>query len=356
MRFHLSLLAALLWLGGGCHTVSPPASPVLNRYEYTQTQMGMPFRLVLYAESQGYADRAATDAFNRIRQLNDVLSDYEFDSELSRLSRSAGSGQAVPLSPDLLKVLTASQAMAQLSDGAFDVTVGPAVSLWRKARRERRLPDPIRIETARKAMGWQFLELDAAGATALLRAPGMRLDLGGIAKGYALDEALKALARHGVRSALISGGGDMAVSAPPPGKPGWRIELAPLDVTNAPPARHVLLRHAALATSGDLFQRLEIEGRRYSHIIDPRTGVGLTDHSLVTVIAPDGMTADALSTAVSVLGPQKGGELIESIPGAAATISRQMGGRIEQKDTLLLGTFIEGKSAARSRRKADLRP
>lgn len=350
MPFHGSLIAALVWLAVGCHTNPPPPSPALNRYEYTQPQMGVPFRLVLYAETQGYADRAATDAFNRIRQLNDVLSDYEFDSELSRLSRSAGLGEAVPLSPDLLKVLTASQAMAQLSDGAFDITVGPAVSLWRKARRERRLPEAARLETARKAMGWQFLELDAARRTALLRQPGMRLDLGGIAKGYALDEALKTLASHGVRSALVSGGGDMVVSAPPPGKPGWRIELAPLDVTNAPPARFVLLHHVALATSGDLFQRLEIDGRRYSHIVDPRTGIGLTDHSLVSVIAPDGMTADALSTAVSVLGPQRGTELIESMPDTAATISRQANERIELKDTSRLRSFLEGQPSPRARK------
>lgn len=350
MSFHGSLLAALVWLGVGCHTNPPRPSPALNRYEYTQPQMGVPFRLVLYAESQGYADRAATDAFNRIRQLNDVLSDYEFDSELSRLSRSAGSGEAVPLSPDLLKVLTASQAMAQLSDGAFDVTVGPAVSLWRKARRDRRLPEAARLETARRAVGWQHLELDAAHRTAVLRQPGMRLDLGGIAKGYALDEALKTLASHGILNALVSGGGDLVVSAPPPGKPGWRIELAPLDVTNAPPARFVHLHHVALATSGDLFQRLEIDGRRYSHIVDPRTGVGLTDHSLVSVIAPDGMTADALSTAVSVLGPQKGAELIEAMPDTAATISRQVDNRIELKDTSRLRLFLEAKPGRRSRK------
>jgi thiamine biosynthesis lipoprotein len=157
----------------------------------------------------------------------------------------------------------------------------------------------------------------------------MKLDLGGIAKGYALDEALKVLASHGIARALVSGGGDMAVSGAPPGAPGWRIEIAPLDVADAPPKRFVSLADAALATSGDVFQRLEIEGKRFSHIVDPRTGVGLTDHGLVTIIAPDCMTADALATAVSVLGPEKGLKLVELTPQAEAHIVRKPGERIE---------------------------
>jgi thiamine biosynthesis lipoprotein len=157
----------------------------------------------------------------------------------------------------------------------------------------------------------------------------MRLDLGGIAKGYALDEALKVLYAHGLRRALVAGGGDMVAGEPPPGKRGWRIEVAPLDVTNAPPPCYVSLARSGLATSGDLFQHLEIQGQRYSHIVDPRTGIGLTDHSLVTVIARDGMTADSLSTAVSVLGPTRGVRLVEAARGAAALIVRKPGRQVE---------------------------
>ena len=131
------------------------------------------------------------------------------------------------------------------------------------------------------------------------------------------DEALQVLRRRGLPQALVSGGGDMAAGEPPPGRAGWRIEVAPLDIPNAPPARFVLLRNRALATSGDVFQRLEIGGVRYSHIVDPRTGLGLTDHSLVTVIAPDCLTADSLATAVSVLGRARGLELIEETPETA---------------------------------------
>ena len=133
----------------------------------------------------------------------------------------------------------------------------------------------------------------------------------------------------------------MVAGDAPPGKRGWRIELAPLDVTNAPPARFVWLANAGLATSGDLFQHLEIDGKRYSHIVDPHTGIGLTDHSLVTVIAPDGITADGLSTAISVLGPDAGARLAEKTRGAAVHIVRMPGDRIEMIESSRFKRFYE---------------
>jgi thiamine biosynthesis lipoprotein len=230
-------------------------------------------------------------------------------------------------------VLSRSQQLSAETDGAFDITVGPMVNLWRKARREKVLPRPDLLAAARARVGWQRLHLDPQGRTARLDVEEMRLDAGAIAKGYAVDEALKVLTALGIRSALVSGGGDLAVSGPPPGRPGWQIELAPLDVTNAPPARFVLLRHAALATSGDIFQHLELDGQRYSHIVDPRTGLGLTDHSLVTIIAPDCITADSLSTAVSVLGPERGLALLRKRKGVSAQIARAPGGQLEVRTT-----------------------
>lgn len=303
--------------------------------------MGLPFRIVLYASDAGAAKTASDAAFARIAQLNDILSDYDTDSELSRLSRSAGEGLAVKLSDDLWFVLERAQVLAARSDGAFDVTVGPYVSHWRKARREKKLPEPRRLAEAGAAVGWRKLRLDSRVRTATLLAPDMRLDLGGIAKGYAVDEALKVLRAYGITRALVAGGGDLAASGPPPGKRGWRIEVAPLDVTNAPPARFVSLAHAALATSGDVFQRLEIAAQRYSHIVDPRTGLGLTDHSLVTVIARDCTTADTLATAVSVLGPERGLKLVETTPGAAAHWVRKPGSAIETGESKGFRKFCE---------------
>lgn len=308
--------------------------PADRRFEFTEPQMGLPFRIVLYAEDEATARRGAGIAFARIAELNSLLSDYDDHSELSRLSRSSATGAWVSLSDDLWRVLARGQDFARRSDGAFDMTVGPLVQLWRRARRQRELPPAHRLAEARRTAGWRLIEMNAARRQVRLAVPGMRLDLGGIAKGYAVQEALRTLQTRGISRALVTGGGDMATGDPPPGQEGWRVELAPLDAPGAPPARHVHLRRMALATSGDVFQFVEIGGVRYSHIVDPRTGLGLTDHSLVTVIAPDGMTADALATAVSVLGPERGLRLVGTFPGTAARVTRQTpAGEVEIRQT-----------------------
>ena len=339
-RHYFAALLGVSLFVAGCQT--PPASVAsLQRFEFSQPQMGLPFRMVLYAPDSSSAAAAAQAAFARIAELNGILSDYDTDSELSRLSRTAGEGRAIPLSPDLWLVLSRAQKIAAETDGAFDITVGPCVSLWRKARREKKLPRADLLAETLKAVGWQKLKLDAKQRTATLLMPDMRLDLGSIAKGYAIDEALNVLRRRGIRSALVTGGGDMAAGDPPPERNGWRITLAPLDVTNAPPARYVLLANAGLGTSGDLFQHVEIDGRRYSHIVDPKTGFGLTDHSLVTVIAKDCITANTLATAISVMGPDAGLKLVERTAGAAANLVRTPADVIEKRESKRLETFLE---------------
>ena len=314
----------------GCHSTS---TTVLKRFEFSQPQMGLPFRIVLYAGTESMARSASDAAFARIAELNAVFSDYDSDSELSRLSQTSGNHQAVPVSRELWEVLRESQRLAEESEGAFDITVGPIVNLWRKARREKRLPRGDLFEDARSRVGYRHIVLNRKARTVELTAPNMRLDLGAIAKGYAIDEAVRVLRAQGVSRALVSGGGDMAAGSPPPERNGWRIEIAPLDVSNAPSARFVLLAHRGLATSGDVFQRLDLEGKRYSHIVDPRTGLGLTDHSLVTVIAADCTTADSLATAISVLGPVKGMALLARRRGAAAHIVRSPGSEIESTES-----------------------
>ena len=202
------------------------------------------------------------------------------------------------------------------------------------------MPAPERLSEERKAVGYRNLQLDPKTRAARLLVPGMRLDLGGIAKGYAVDEALKVLRARGIDRALVGGDGDIVVGEPPPGKPGWRIGMATLDVPNAPTNRYVLLKQAAISTSGDLSQRLEIGGVRYSHIVNPHTGLGVTDHSLVTVIARDSTTADSLATAVSVLGPEKGMKLIKETTGAAARIVRSPGEKIETYESRRFKAFL----------------
>ena len=191
-----------------------------------------------------------------------------------------------------------------------------------------------------KSVGYQHLRLDPRDRTAQLLVPGMRLDLGGIAKGYAADEAMKVLRARGLQRALVAADGDIVVGEPPPGKAGWRVAIASPDAPDSSTNQLALLKHAAISTSGDLSQRLEIEGRRYSHIVNPKTGLGLTDHSLVTIIAGDSTTADCLATAVSVLGPERGLKLVEETPGVSARIFRQPADRMERHESKRFKTYI----------------
>jgi len=309
-------------------TAAGPLDAAARRFEFTGTEMAVPIELVLYAPSPEVATRASAAVFARLKRLNSVMSDYDPESELSRLSRTSGEGKTVPVSRDLWEVLAPAQEMARRSGGAFDMTVGPVVRLWRRARRHHELPEPGLLEKARQAVGYQFVRLLPEQQTVELTRPGMRLDLGGIAKGYAMAEALKVLRHEGITSAMIHAGGDLAVSAAPPGQPGWKIGIAPLEL-KGPPSQYLLLVDSAVATSGDTWQFVEIGGRRYSHIVDPRTGVGLTDHASVTIVCRDSITADALATAVCVLGPPEGLKLVETLPGAAAWILRAPQGKTE---------------------------
>ena len=289
-----------------------------SRFEFVEPAMGTTFRLVLYAEDEAQAGRAAAAAFARIHALDGALSDYQQDSELSRLSASSRDAAGVPrlASADLAAVLAAAAAVSAQTEGAFDVTVGPYVRLWRRAARQGVLPSAEHLAQARSSVGWQLVDLDGVAGTVTLRARDMRLDLGGIAKGYALDEALATLGQHGVRRALVDGGGDVAVAGPPPGAPGWRVALD----TGGGPEGVVLLAHAACATSGDTARFVEVGGVRYSHVVDPRTGLGVSSGQAATVIAPSGMLADAWASALCVLEVDAGLALVESREGLEARV------------------------------------
>ena len=324
MMFALRAVAALLFAA-----LARSSAFALERFVYERAEMGVPFRISLYAANETVAQTAAEAAFDRVTVLNSIFSDYDSDTELSRLSHSSGQGKQVPVSSDLWRILEKSQTLASQTDGAFDITVGPLVNLWRRSRRKHEFPPEKLLAQMRARVGFKNLILDPSRKTAELRVPEMRLDLGAIAKGYAADEALKVLRARGAARALVAASGDMAVGDPPPDADGWRIEVAALDAPDAPPPEIVHLKNCGIATSGDVFQHVEIDGVRYSHIVDPRTGIGLTDHALVTIIAPDCTTADGVATAVSVLGPNKGMTFVESQPGVSAHIVRKPNAKIE---------------------------
>lgn len=296
--------------------------PRLTRFTFAETHMGSKVQITLYATDEASAKRGAAAAFARVAELDALMSDYRPTSELMRLCHKAGGGP-VPVSEDLFLVLSRAQEVSRRSDGAFDVTVGPIVKLWRRARKSFLMPDPDDLAKARALVGWQMVKLDEKARTVELVKPGMLLDLGGIAKGYAADAALKALRQHGIDRALVALSGDIAASGPPPGEEGWKVGLAPLEGTRTPPTRFILLKDAAVSTSGDAEQYVEIDGKRYSHIVDPKTGLGLVGRVGVTVHARDGTTADVLATAACVLGPEHGRKLVEETPGAAVLFVRK---------------------------------
>jgi thiamine biosynthesis lipoprotein len=292
-----------------------------QRFEFESKHMGTTFRVVLYAPDKASAKKAAGAAFARVAELDDVMSDYKKDSELMRLCRAFAKevGEPVKVSDDLFFVLQKAEALSEKSGGAFDVTVGPVVQLWRLARRTQELPDAKELAAARAKVGYQKVKLDPAKKTVQLLTPGMQLDLGGIAKGYADDEALKLLrAKFGIKQALVAASGDIACADPPPGERGWKVEIAPIARSQKP--RMLTLANAAVSTSGDLEQFVEIKGVRYSHVLDPRTGLGLTGRRSVTVIAQKGIDADSMTKAVSVLPPERALKLIEETPGAACYV------------------------------------
>jgi FAD:protein FMN transferase len=296
------------------------ASPrPLQRYEAVEPHMGTLVKITLYTSDEASATKAFRAAFDRIADLDRILSDYKPDSELNQLTGKAV-GHPLQVSRDLLTVLAASQQLAEATDGAFDVTEGPVIRLWRAARTTQRMPEEVALKEAASRSGFRKLHVDVKAQTVMLDQPNMALDVGAIGKGYAADEALTVIREKGIRSALIAVSGDLAFSEAPPGQRGWRIDIHNDDPALAGVPRVLELTNAAVSTAGPGEQYLDLDGRRFSHIIDPSSRMGLVNDITVTVIARSGLDADGLDTAVSVVGKGRGLALIESKPGTAALI------------------------------------
>jgi thiamine biosynthesis lipoprotein len=323
----------------GCRLT--PGAEGLRRFQFQQPHMGTLFTITLYAPDEASA-RGATDAsFVKIAALERAMSDYDPESELMRLCGKPV-GEPATVSEDLFDVLCEAQRVSELSGGAFDVTTGPLARLWRRARREKIPPSPEALAGALAAVGYEKLRLDLQRKTVTLTVPHMQLDLGGIAKGYAADRALAVLRARGLPRALVAASGDIAVGESPPGENGWRIGIGglALEADGAPsasgravgeaasPLNQVLrLRNAAVSTSGDTEQFVEIGGARYSHIVHPRTGMALTERLQVTLIGRRATDTDAFATAASVLGWEGGVVLVESEPGLAGVFIRKEAGQ-----------------------------
>lgn len=326
-------LWAGLWIAAGpliaeeAELTSARAGETLAREEFLQIRMGIPVRIVVYAPSSAVANEAADAAYRKLRQVDRLMSDYDPDSELMQLTAKAEVGTPQTVSQELFLVLLAARQLSIETDGAFDVTIGPVVKLWRLARRKKQLPDPEVLKQSLERVGFQHYSLDSESCTVTFHRSDMQLDLGGIAKGYAADQALAVLREHGVTRALIDAGGDIVVGEAPPDRAGWRIEVEiPGESASAEREAIILeLKNQAVATSGDAYQFVEVDGVRYSHLIDPRTGIGMTTSGSVTVVAPTGIQADGLASALSVMGPEQGLQLIATKANTAALIFENQG-------------------------------
>ena len=281
MRFRLTVL---LLIGVGTIAAQYPVT-------VARAAMGTPWSVTVFATDTLAARRVIDSAYARVEEIEQSMSDYRTDSEINRLVR-LPPRSFYAVSDDLYRVLRFSRTLARRTRGAFDPTVGPLTKLWRRAFRQREFPPQQQIEEARSRVRWKHLRLRRDGRVWLAR-DSLQLDLGGIAKGYALDAVGKVLRESGHPSFLVDGGGDLLLGDAPPDRNVWRVEtpIGTLDTANV-----------AIATSGARFRFLDHDGRRYSHIIDPRTGYGVTSPREVTVIAPAAMLADALASAASVLG------------------------------------------------------
>ena len=267
-----------------------------DRHEFTRPLMGTDFRIVAYYPDTFKLFEAVDKAFSRVAVLEKVFSDYDENSEVSWLSND----RKGEVSHELWEVLNYSLEISKRSEGAFDVSVGALTKLWRKAFRQKEFPSEKDIAAAKKTVGYGAIKTNQRANQVRLKKKGVRLDFGGIAKGYAVDQAMAWLKSYGIYVALVDGGGDMALGFAPPGKKGWEIDV-PDQLSNGELAyQKTFLTNTAIATSGDTYRYLEHDGKRYSHIIDPRTGYGLTNRSVVTVTAPTCMAADAWATAASV--------------------------------------------------------
>ena len=325
-------VALFIWLVGltlfiAGRLVAQPAPQ--TRFAFHRGLMGTQFNVILCAPDSLTAQRANVSMSARMDSLNQIMSDYLDGSEINRLSATAGAGRWVPVSPELFDVLQKAKRIAQLSKGRFDPTVGPLSLLWRRAVRRGEFPSAKVRRRARRAVGYKLMDLDSATRSVKLRRAGMRLDVGGIGQGFAIDEGMKVLHRFGIRSALLDIGGDILVGDPPPGTGGWRVNIGSGGGRGSDTIT-ILLKNAAITTSGDTYRFLEYSGQRYSHIVNPRSGLGLRHFVRTTVLAPEGYRADALTKVFSVAGLLQSRRLLKSFSSVKVLIVENKGGAVKR--------------------------
>ena len=289
----------------------------LRRVSRAWPVMGTLFVATVWTRDSTGGAAALRAAHDSVRLVDSLMSTYRAESELSQVNAHAARGDPVPVSPQTMAVLRKARLYWRLSGGAFDPTVGPIVRAWGFEGGRGRRPAARSLDSLRALVGFGDVVLDSAANTVWLPRAGMRLDLGGIAKGYALDLARRALARSSIQGGTLDLGGNLLVFGHPPDGDKWRVAIVnPLRREHT--VGELALDSGAVATSGDYEHYLVIGGRRYGHLIDSRTAMPARGVLSATAIGPLGEWSDGLSATLFLLGPSRGRALVDSIPGLAA--------------------------------------
>ncbi|ULQ54184.1 FAD:protein FMN transferase [Flavihumibacter fluvii] len=273
-----------------------------KRYSYSRQKMGSPFNIILYAEDSTSAATIANNCYNLTDSLVNIFSDYIDSSELNRLCANAGNfHQPFAASPALFDILSLSKSAYEYSKGSFDITLGPITRMWRKARRENSWPSDQEVAENLSLTGFDKVYLDPKNHLVVLKKPGMKLDLGGIAQGYIAQKVINRIRNMGISIALVDVSGDITVIGSPPDSKGWTVGVNLPEQKELLMQKVLLIQNTSVTTSGDAYQFMLHDGKKYSHVVDPASGYGLTSRRNVTVIAKDCTTADWLAKACSIL-------------------------------------------------------
>jgi FAD:protein FMN transferase len=295
-----------------------------KKHTFSEPKMGSPLNITIYSSDSAKASFLSKKSFQIADSLNLIFSDYLENSELNLLSKTAGTDTFKPVSPALWDIISQSVKASKKCQGAFDISVGNIVKLWRKVRKEKVLPDKNVLQNSLQTIGYQNIILDSNTRSVKLLQKNTLLDLGGIAKGYVAQKIVDFCQKEGIEKALVDAGGDLASMGS-----DWRVGVT---IPNSEELIEgiLTLNNQAVATSGNMYQFVEIEGKKYSHIVNPHTGLGLTHQRNVTVLAPDGATADWLATACSVLSVKKALKLIKKMPNCEVLMLEIRKGKLKK--------------------------
>ncbi|MEZ5367053.1 MAG: 30S ribosome-binding factor RbfA [Bryobacterales bacterium] len=295
----LTVFVAVLLCASGARAAEKPSE--IERYEASATVMGSELRVALYGERRGALASAAIAAFDEARRIDALISNYKDDSEWSRINREAGS-HPVMVSQESFDLIEQCLRYSQASEGAFDISVGPLVKVWGFYKGSGRLPSQREIRSALGEVGYQGIALDPAKRTVRFTRAGMEIDPGGIGKGYAVQKIAEIFHKYHMRSAMISAGSSSmyAIGAPPDEPKGWRTEIR--DPSDKGRVIEIHLRDESLSTSGSYEKFFRAEGKTYSHIFDPRTGMPAQGTAQVSVLAESALDTEAWTTALFVNG------------------------------------------------------